>query len=185
MDMKASILEVAQQLVQQRGVNGFSYADIAKEVGVSKPSLHHHFATKSELISRLLENYTKQLVDYLHALDAKDLSAKDKLAGYIDLYRCSLDQDRVCLGGMLSAEALTLAPEIKPQLAQFFAYQQDWLENTLNAGQAAGELTLSMATDHQATVIIATLQGALMVSRAAQSKTYFDQCVAGLMSTFG
>lgn len=182
MDMKDKILEVAQRLVQQRGVNGFSYADIAKEVGVSKPSLHHHFATKSELVTRLLEVYTEQLTEYLNQLGGKSLPAKEKIAGYIDLYRLSLNSDRVCLGGMLAAEVLTLGGQIKPQLLRFFELQQTWLASVLTQGQSAGEYHLAIPANKQANLMIASLQGALVVSRGAEDATIFDHCAEGLLS---
>ena len=45
---RSRILDVAEQLVQTRGFNGFSYADISAELGITKASLHYHFATKAE-----------------------------------------------------------------------------------------------------------------------------------------
>jgi TetR/AcrR family transcriptional repressor of nem operon len=43
------ILDVAEHLAQVRGFNGFSYADIAAELGITKAAVHYHFANKSEL----------------------------------------------------------------------------------------------------------------------------------------
>jgi TetR/AcrR family transcriptional repressor of nem operon len=48
------ILEVAERLVQRRGFNGFSHADVAEEVGTTKPALHDHFARKAELGAALI-----------------------------------------------------------------------------------------------------------------------------------
>jgi len=182
MDMKETILEIAQRLVQQRGVNGFSYADIAKEVGISKPSLHHHFTTKSALITRLIENYTEQLVNYLDSLSKGNLTYSQKLNGYYDLYRNSLNEERICLGGMLSAEALTLGPEIQPLLQVFFKYQQKWLIELLEQGVSSGEFHLATPINTQASVIIATLQGALVVSRATKTSDFFESSIEGLSS---
>ena len=39
------ILDIAQRLVQTRGFNAFSYADIANAMGISKASLHYHFVS--------------------------------------------------------------------------------------------------------------------------------------------
>jgi AcrR family transcriptional regulator len=44
----ARILDVAERLVQTRGFNGFSYADVAGELGVTKASLHYRFPGKAE-----------------------------------------------------------------------------------------------------------------------------------------
>ena len=44
------ILDVAEGLVQARGFNGFSYADVAsQEVGITKAALHYHFPGKADL----------------------------------------------------------------------------------------------------------------------------------------
>src|SRR5215211_135610 len=48
-DTADRILDLAERLVQTRGFNGFSYADIASELGLTKASLHYHFPTKAEL----------------------------------------------------------------------------------------------------------------------------------------
>lgn len=43
------ILDVAERLVQQRGFNGFSYRDVAAELGITTARLHYHFRGKGEL----------------------------------------------------------------------------------------------------------------------------------------
>lgn len=180
MDMKDRIFEIAQRLIQQRGVNGFSYADIAKEVGVSKPSLHHHFATKTDLIARLMERYTEQLVEYLESYSGA--SAQEALNAYFVLYQQNLENERACMGGMLSAEILTLDPSIHPLLSRFFSYQQEWLTAILEKGQSTEELNITKTAEQQACLIIAALQGALVISRAAGNSTFLDQSIAGLHS---
>lgn len=181
MDMKEHILDIAQRLIQLRGVNGFSYADIAKEVGVSKASLHHHFATKTDLVSRLLDRYSAQLQEYLDQLLHSEPSAMGRLEGYANLYRKTLDSERVCMGGMLSAEAMTLDERVHPQLAHFFDLQVQWLTQVIEAGRAKGELTQTGTAEQDASAIIAALQGGLVVSRSARTNTFFDQCAHGVI----
>ncbi len=55
------ILDAAERLVQERGFNGFSYADIADELGVSKAALHYHFAGKAELGETLILRYSCEI----------------------------------------------------------------------------------------------------------------------------
>ncbi|REM97679.1 TetR/AcrR family transcriptional regulator, partial [Mycobacterium tuberculosis] len=40
----------ARSLLESGGYNGFSYADIAARVNISKASIHHHFPSKAELV---------------------------------------------------------------------------------------------------------------------------------------
>ena len=46
-----------RRLVQVTGFNGFSYADIAAELQLTKAALHYHFAGKAELGEALLARY--------------------------------------------------------------------------------------------------------------------------------
>ena len=48
-DTAQQILDVAQDLVRCRGYSAFSYADISKQVGIRKASIHYHFSSKEEL----------------------------------------------------------------------------------------------------------------------------------------
>ena len=45
-ETSARILDIAERLVQTRGFNAFSYADIAAALHVTKATLHYHFPTK-------------------------------------------------------------------------------------------------------------------------------------------
>jgi TetR/AcrR family transcriptional regulator, transcriptional repressor for nem operon len=180
MDTKDKILDSAQRLIQQRGMNGFSYADIAAEVGVRKASLHHHFATKTDLVAHLLGQYQQQLLDYLATLESKN--SMQKLEGYVALYRHNHCERRACLGGMLASEVLTLNDGLQPGLARFFELQRQWLARVLEQGLASGELGFSISPLQQASVLITALQGALMVSRADPDSDVFELTVGGLLS---
>lgn len=67
----ARILDIAERLAQTRGFNGFSYADISSELGITKASLHYHFATKATLGRALLLRYSEKFEAALTAIDAE------------------------------------------------------------------------------------------------------------------
>src|SRR6187431_2271070 len=85
-DTAEMILDSAETFIQTRGYNGFSYADVASELGVTKAALHYHFATKGDLGIALLERYTERFLIALAAADAADLSAAEKIDHYGQLY---------------------------------------------------------------------------------------------------
>src|SRR6185437_9406107 len=80
------ILDVAERLVQRRGFNGFSYADIAAEVGITKASLHYHFATKAELGATLVVRYTETFTAALQQINSGLGVAERRLRAYVKLY---------------------------------------------------------------------------------------------------
>ena len=62
-DTNSRILDVAERLVQLRGFNGFSYADVASELEITKASLHYHYPGKADLGKALIERYASRFID--------------------------------------------------------------------------------------------------------------------------
>src|SRR5450755_4498567 len=102
-----AVLDVAEQLAQMRGYNGFSYADIATQLGVTKASLHYHFPSKAELGRALVGRYRGVFGAELELIDRQSTDPREKLRKYVGLYESVLSNDRMCLCGMLAAEYTT------------------------------------------------------------------------------
>ena len=54
-DTKTRILETALELFAQRGYLGTSMSDIAKQLGITKAALYKHYASKREILDRIVE----------------------------------------------------------------------------------------------------------------------------------
>lgn len=183
MEMREKILASAQRLVQTRGFNGFSYADIAKEVGIRKASLHHHFSTKTDLGVALIEVYTAMVDGALLGISASTMAADKKLAAYVGLYRHSLEAERVCLGGMLASDALTLDGAILPGLKSFFARNIRWLTEVISEGKEKQIFVLHGTPTNHAHLFVSSLQGALILARATGDHKPFDQTASLLIKS--
>ncbi|HXW58442.1 MAG TPA: helix-turn-helix domain-containing protein, partial [Solirubrobacteraceae bacterium] len=119
-DTAARILDVAEALIQVRGFNAFSYADIAAELDVTKASLHYHFASKAELGLALIERYARRFAQLLDGIDAATDAAAARLRAYASLYADVLRGRRMCLCGMFAAEHETLPEQIGEAVIAFF-----------------------------------------------------------------
>src|SRR5437588_3758440 len=98
------ILDIAERLVQTRGFGNFSYADIASELGITKASLHYHYAGKAELGQALINRYAERFSEALKAIDSDDeQNAHEKLEAYAALYADVLRGKRMCMCGILAA----------------------------------------------------------------------------------
>lgn len=182
MNKRNDILDVAQRLLQQRGFNGFSYADIAAEVGIRKASIHHHFPNKIDLAKALLQSYTDQVTWLLQDFMQNRSSAQDRLAGYINLYSETLAANRVCLGGMLASDIHTLDISLKPELIAFFSASRTWLVEVLEQGQINGEIRSDQPPAMQADLVLAGLQGALMLARSHEDELIFTNTAEALIA---
>src|ERR1700682_1157248 len=99
LDTPQRILDVAERLGHTRGFNGFSYADIAEALDVTKASLHYHFPSKADLGKRLIERYEETFLATLKTIDANRGAAREKLKRYARIYADVLRDNRMCLCG--------------------------------------------------------------------------------------
>jgi len=150
-DAATAILDVAEQLAQTRGYNGFSYADIAAKLGVTKASLHYHFASKAELGRALISRYHAVFGAALDAIDQRPIPPPAKLQQYVQLYDGVIRNDRMCLCGMLAAEYTTLPAPMQEGLKTFFDLNERWLTSVLQQGRKSGSLVFTESANERAT----------------------------------
>ncbi|MDB5380161.1 MAG: putative transcriptional regulator, TetR family [Rubritepida sp.] len=182
-DTSARILAEAQRLVQTRGFNGFSYADIAAALGVTKASLHYHFPSKAELGRRLIDRYREHFLEALRRIDESGAEACGRLHAYIAIYERVLADDRMCLCGMLAAEYATLPGLMRDGLRTFFQANEDWLARLLAEGRAVGELDVAGDPREAANALTGALEGAMLVARAHGSTQSFRSSATLLIAS--
>ena len=175
------VLDVAERLIQTRGFNGFSYADVATEVGITKASLHYHFPTKADLGLSLVQRYQETFEAALADLARAGGDTRTLLEGYAELYRSVLRKDRMCLCGMLAAEHSTLPAPMQRALQVFFDANERWLAGVLEAGRRKGELRLAAPAREEARLLVAGLEGALLVARSYEDPRRFQDAAARLI----
>ena len=151
------ILDAAERLVQTRGFNGFSYADVAQELSVTKASLHYHFPSKAELGRALIDRYHVDFGEALTAINAKAQKPRKKVRSYIDLYDSVMRNTRMCLCGMLAAEYATLPEPMQAALRAFFDSNETWLMGVLDDGRRAGDLAFAGSARQRARSLIGSL----------------------------
>jgi TetR/AcrR family transcriptional repressor of nem operon len=159
------ILDAAERLVQARGFNAFSYADVASELGITKASLHYHFAGKAQLGRALIERYARRFLEALQRIEAQEPGAPATLAAYAELYEATLRRRRMCLCGMLAAEYQTLDRDSRAAVVEFFDANEAWLLRVLQAGREQGTLRFDGAATDTARMVIGALEGAMLVAR--------------------
>src|ERR1700733_15409358 len=180
-----AILDVAEQLAQTRGYNGFSYADIALQLGVTKASLHYHFPSKAELGRALIERYETVFGTALEAIDQQAEEPYKKLQRYVGLYSSVLSNDRMCLCGMLAAEYATLPVPMQRGLKLFFDANERWLTAVLEEGRRAGTFRFGEPANERARVLLGALEGVMLVARSYGSPRRFQAAAVYLLADLG
>jgi TetR/AcrR family transcriptional regulator, transcriptional repressor for nem operon len=181
-DTPSRILDVAERLVQIRGFNGFSYADVAHELKITKASLHYHFPVKAELGEALIGRYAASFAEALEAIDSHGGDAPAKLEAYAAIYGDVLRDRRMCLCGMLAAEYDTLPAPMREAIVGFFDQNEAWLTGVLEQGRDEGVLSLDGSPSDEARTIVSGLEGALLIARPYGDMARFETAATRLLA---
>ena len=176
------ILDAAEHLVQVRGFNGFSYADVAAELQITKAALHYHFAGKADLGEALIARYARRFAAALAQVDAAGGEPSAKLAGYAGLYLQVLRDRKMCLCGMLAAEYQTLPQAMQDAVIGFFNENERWLEAVLERGRKDGSLQFAGTPRDAARMVVGGLEGAMLVARPYGDIAWFEAAAANLLA---
>jgi TetR/AcrR family transcriptional repressor of nem operon len=164
-DMKQAILDAAQARIRAAGYNGFSFRDIAADVGAKSASVHYHFPTKETLAAAVARRYRERFL----ASVAQDIAAGDEVieAWTRGFRRALKDDGMMCLCGALGAAASALPEEVATEARRFF---EEGLEALTSSGMPSGK----------AAQVLATLEGAMLLANVLARPSAFDAATADL-----
>jgi TetR/AcrR family transcriptional regulator, transcriptional repressor for nem operon len=169
--MKEDILKAAERRARQGGYHGFSFRELAEDVGIKSSSVHHHFPTKAALMEVLAERYLERTRVALG--DPERLSARSAIKRVADLFLFSNEnEDRMCLCGMLAAEADALPESLLPKVTAYFELIERWLATAFKHATHAPKPI----------EVVAALEGAILIARARRDPGVLRSVVSALQA---
>ena len=183
-DTRAQLLDEAEILIRSRGYSGFSYADLSTAVGIRKASIHHHFPSKTDLAVALLDAYRARYAQWPrrdHGGDRRRDRPHRRLCRLLPpggRERSRLPRRRA--GRRIGDPARPAARRTSPASSRPTVA---WLERVLRQGQANGTIRAGLEPAPAARMIIATLEGALMMERVAAGPDGFKGMLSALRAS--
>jgi TetR/AcrR family transcriptional repressor of nem operon len=185
MDTKNRILNSAQRLIQTKSFEGFSFQDIADEVGVRKASLYHHFDSKDAVALAVLQRGSVWVAAKLREADGRP--APERLERYFDLFRdLGGKAERMCPGGSFASVLGAVSAPLQRALHTHTKMQLDWLEGVMREGAASGEFRIgAQSPGDVALQIYSNVQGALLTGRLTSDPGVLDVVVTEIRTYLG
>ena len=166
-DTKTEILDLAENLLLDRGFNGFSYANISSALKIKNAAIHYYFPAKADLGVAIIQRARERFARWTQDQRMIVKPPPEKLEAFFRSYLRFLDAgQQVCLGGALETDFKTLPPPMKVETQRFAADILAWMEGILAEGQKQRAFFFPGEAKDQAIVILSSLQGALQMTRA-------------------
>ncbi|MEP1766023.1 MAG: TetR/AcrR family transcriptional regulator [Sulfitobacter sp.] len=178
-DTKTALLDSAERAARSLGFDGFSYADLAEDVGIRKASIHHHFPSKAKLSVELMQRYCTTFETVCAEIDAAETTGGARLRALIGRYRNALQGGKsLCLCVSFSTSRESLPPEVIAQIGLFRALMLGWIETTFQLGKADGSIIAVNDAGLEAAAALALLEGAQLAARPQEDPALFDSALS-------
>ena len=170
------ILACARELIVAGGYNGFSYADIAGIVGIRKPSIHHHFPSKVDLVQTLVVRYTEASRQGIAALEDSVSDPLEQLRAYTGYWAACIENQSApfCVCALLAGEMPILPEPVALEVRAYFRFLSQWLAAVFERAAQSGKLKLRRPAPLEAEVFMATVHGAMLSARASGDGKIFS-----------
>lgn len=168
------IIKVGLELLQTKGINGFSFADIAKIIGIKKASIHYYFPSKIDLVDKIVNQYIQNFFKELHNKDKDVIALNRCLLVYSEMFRTNLiENNALCLCSMLSLDSLFLTEDLNSMVNAFFKQNIEWLSSKFQKFKNVEE----SESQNLANEFFTFIQGAQILTRSFHTIDYFDHII--------
>jgi AcrR family transcriptional regulator len=174
------IVERAAPVFNVYGYFGATMNDLIRETKIGKGGIYNHFESKEMLASEAFDFAVELVRERFRAALAGQQRAADRLLAVVGVFRSMID-DPPLRGGCpvlnTAVEADDTNPLLRDKARQVMAEWQQMIVRTARKGLAAGELRPEADPEALATVITATLEGAVMLSKLYSDPVYMYRAV--------
>jgi TetR/AcrR family transcriptional regulator, transcriptional repressor for nem operon len=181
---REALVTAAMHLMHVHGYNGTSLDDVLRETGVGKGNFYYYFRSKEELAFAILDRLVTGFVDRTLAPCFADAEPP------LSQMRCFLDRlvqvqrDLQCRGGCaignLASELSDVNEEFRKRLASVFTTWHARLADALAEAKQRGHVGVACDPDASARFLVASLEGAILLTKVTKDIGVMEQCVGEL-----
>jgi len=180
-DRKGQIIQVATDFIKKYGYDSFSYKDLSEAVGITKATLHHHFAKKEDLGIAVLQVIQGQL-EYLKEKTFEIEDSKERLTFMFECMKGTVQEKDICPISSMQAEFNVIPDSLRGKISEISTFEVDLLTQILEVGKKDGSFHFEGDAKNTALIMMTSYKGAIMYSRSVES-TILDTVLEGIITS--
>jgi TetR/AcrR family transcriptional repressor of nem operon len=170
-ETRGRIIEQAAALFNQRGYDGASMADLMEATGLEKGGIYRHFTSKEEIATEAFD-YAWQTVFAVRMNDLDVVPNRvDRLKKFVSNF---VEGTPVLPGGCpllnTAVDSDDGNPVLRDRVRKALTQLRDHLIKIVKEGLKQGHIRKGIDPQELSTLIVSSLEGALMISRLVRNR---------------
>jgi AcrR family transcriptional regulator len=182
---REAILERAVVLFNRKGYTGVSLADIMAATGLQKGGIYNHFESKEQLAVEAFDYGFKLTGRALFESLRGSTKPIERLKGFIRFFHDYYEHPPLgggCIILNTAIDADDSNPALMERAQRAMETWRELLQRTIERGIAQGQIQAQIEPEKLATIIIVTLEGAIMMSKLYQDARHIEYAVEHLLA---
>jgi AcrR family transcriptional regulator len=172
------ILDRAGPIFNDRGYQATTLSDLMTATGLEKGGLYNHFGSKDELAVAAFDRNIEVLTEMVREGVAGTQGTVERLSAVLDVYR-RFAHDPPYPGGCpilnTAVRSHGTDPRLLARARQTMEDLRHGVARTLARGVERGDLRADVDVDATATVLVAAVEGALLLSELFEDPSHMDR----------
>jgi AcrR family transcriptional regulator len=179
-ETKEKIIKQAAELFNQQGYAGSSISDIMRATRLQKGGIYNHFQSKQELALAAFDFATAQSSKrFLIAMKGKH-NAVERLQAILSVFRSLVDNPPLAGGCPIlntAIESDDTNPALRDRVQKAMDTWRNLICRVINKGISQGEIRSNVEADTVASIMISTLEGAVMMSKLYGNPIHMERAI--------
>lgn len=179
-ETKTRIIQQAAELFNQQGYAGSSISDIMRVTGLQKGGIYNHFQSKDELALQAFDFAIARVSQHTKAAVRSKHHAIERLEAIVEVFSSFVNNPPIKGGCPLlntAVESDDAHPALRDRAQQAMNSWRKLISQIIEKGISRGEIRSGVDADEIATIIIATLEGAMMMSKLYGDAIHMERVI--------
>lgn len=176
-DVRTRLIESTFQEVFSKGYTGASLSQILNRAEVKKGAMYHYFPSKKDMVLAMIEDKIEDRIkNKWNPLVDTNENIIDSLIFILKDIN-SWDFTNGCPLGNLLQESLEYDEDFSEILTQILNSWKELFTSILQKAKENGQLNENVETNQCATFLIASIEGALLLTKKYKNNNDFEACM--------
>lgn len=157
-ERQQEIIATALELITEKGIQGFTIKNLAKELGITEPAIYRHFENKIQILIALLDVLKKNTqVIFETELHSGDTAVR-KIERLFEKHFKSFSEMPSMASVVFSEEIFRNEAQLTGKISEVIEFNNQALMSIINDGQQKKEIRDDIRADHLVVFIMGALR---------------------------
>ena len=157
-ERQKEILEVALNLIANKGIQGLTIKNLSKEIGISEPAIYRHYENKIQILLSILNLFRMNSLMLFEKAVAEDIGTIEKIDHIFAGHFATFSSNPSLVAVFFSEEIFRNEPALVERISDIIRQNDKMLSSIIIEGQQAGEIRGDVEAAHLSIMVMGALR---------------------------